>query len=188
MAMFRTGLSIFVSLVHSRTASYPINIESSIYSRLDAIFGPATVIIASEKHNRSSSIATTVSSNITPWDDEDNQVTDTPGDEISYPMQAMGRPSPNRKDSDIQIHSMGRVDPRRNDSDSESRVGIVAAGTGAIVDVRAGYDLLEEIKVPGDFDERVFDEAFKSVRYTVWTETWQRYRVWLRRRGSEGSV
>ena len=178
MAMFRIGLSISVSLVHSRTASYPINIESSIYSRLDAIFGPATVIIASKKHNRSSSIATTVSSNITPWDDEDNQATDTPGDEISYPMQAMGRPSPNRKDSDIQIHSMGRVDPRRNDSDNESREGIVAAGAGNIVDVRAGYDLWEEIKVPGDFDERVFDEAFKSVRYMVWTETWQRYRVW----------
>ena len=188
MAMFRIGLSIFVSLVHSRTASYPINIESSIYSRLDAIFGPATVIIASKKHKRSSSIATTVSSNITPWDDEDNQATDTPGDEISYPMQALGRPSPNRKDSDIKIHSMGRIDPRRNNSDNESREGIFTAGAGDIVDVRAGYDLLEEIKVPGDFDERVFDEAFKSVRYTVWTETWQRYRVWSRRRGSEGSV
>ncbi|KAL2052409.1 hypothetical protein ABVK25_007281 [Lepraria finkii] len=83
IAMFRVRLSIFVSLVHSRMASYPINIESRIYSRLDASFGPAIVIIASNKHNRSSSIATTVS-NITPWDDEDKQATDTAGDEISY--------------------------------------------------------------------------------------------------------
>lgn len=36
-------------------------------------------------------------------------------------------------------------------------------------------DPLEGVKVPGEFDERVFDAAFKSVRFMVWTETWQRY-------------
>ena len=45
-------------------------------------------------------------------------------------MQAMGRFSPNRKDSGIQIRSMGRVDPRRKDSDNESREGVVAMGAG----------------------------------------------------------
>lgn len=46
-------------------------------------------------------------------------------------------------------------------------------------------DPLEGVNVPGEFDERVFDRAFQSVRYMVWTETWQRYMRW---KGREGSV
>ena len=100
MAMFRIGLSIFVSIAHSRTASYPINIESSIYNRLDSIFGPATAIIAGEKRGRSPSIATPISPSVTPWDEQDNQAhLAAPGDEISYPMQVMGGTSPPRKKS-----------------------------------------------------------------------------------------
>lgn len=59
-------------------------------------------------------------------------------------------------------------------------------GAGAN-DVDGGLrrDPLEGVKVPGEFDERVFDAAFKSVRYMVWTETWQRYMSWKRSSGSE---
>jgi hypothetical protein len=35
--MFRVALAIYVALVHCQTASYPINVESHIYTRLDAI-------------------------------------------------------------------------------------------------------------------------------------------------------
>ncbi len=179
-AMFRIGLSIFVSLVHSGTASYPINIESSIYAQLDKIFGPATALVASAKRSRSPSIATAVSSNITPWDDPvDNSSTDIHEDanggyfgntESSYPMRPMSRKSSGNESSEHIVHV------REND---------VGAGAGG---VDGGSDPLEGVKVPGEFDERVFDAAFKSVRFMVWTETWQRFMQWKRSSGSEMGV
>lgn len=36
-------------------------------------------------------------------------------------------------------------------------------------------DLIQGVNIPSEFDEKVFDAAFKSIRYMVWTETWQRY-------------
>ena len=39
-------------------------------------------------------------------------------------------------------------------------------------------DPFEGVKVPADFDETVFDAAFNSVKYMVWTGTWQRYMTW----------
>lgn len=186
-AMFRIGLSIFVSLVHSGTASYPINIESHIYAHLDAIFGPATALVASAKSaSRSPSIAS--SSKITPWDDPaDDSTTDIHdehnttknnntknnnggyfGSQNSYPMRAMS----GRKSS--------------GNESSERIVTVQESDLGAGADTPDGRrDPLEGVKVPGDFDERVFDAAFKSVRFMVWTETWQRYMRWKRGSGSE---
>ena len=177
-AMFRIGLSIFVSLVHSGTASYPINIESNVYAHLDKIFGPATALVASAKRSRSPSIATPVSSKITPWDDpaDNNSSTDIHDDanagyfdnaESSYPMRALSRKSTGNESSEHIV----RV--REND---------VGAGVGG-GDGRG--DPLEGVKVPGDFDERVFDAAFRSVRFMVWTETWQRFTLWKRSSGTE---
>lgn len=182
-AMFRVGLSIFVSLVHSGTASYPINIESNIYAHLDHIFGPATALVATTKSSRSPSIATPVSSSkITPWDDpadstitadhEDTSAgyfTTAENNNTSYPMQPMGRKSRGNESSEHIVDV------------SENEVG--AGGVNART-----ADPLEGVKVPGGFDERVFDAAFKSVRFMVWTETWQRYMHWKRREGSEIGV
>lgn len=180
-AMFRAGLSIFVSLVHSGTASYPINIESNIYAHLDQIFGPATALVASAKSaSRSPSIATPLSSSkITPWDDpadtadhEDagaGYFSNPENNTSSYPMRPLGRSSSGNESSE---HI---VDVRGND--------VGAGGVNARND-----DPLEGVKVPGEFDERVFDAAFKSVRFMVWTETWQRYMHWRRREGSEIGV
>lgn len=205
-AMFRVALSIFVSLVHDGTASYPINIESHIYSRLSAIFGPATARIASVKHSSSrfsSSIATPVSSKITPWDDpagadsstaenEDAGVVvgyfgtgDGDGDadnhihihsdHHSYPMRAM---SGNRKGSSGNESSEHIVKTREDRGDGDG-------GVDGYDDDVARADPLEGVGVPGEFDERVFDAAFRSVRFMVWSETWQRYMHWKRNSGSE---
>lgn len=51
----------------------------------------------------------------------------------------------------------------------------------------AGADVLEGVKVPAEFDDRVFDAAFRSVRFMVWSETWQRYMQW-RRSSGEGTA
>lgn len=177
-AMFRVGLSIFVSLVHDGTASYPINIESNIYTQLDRIFGPATALVASAKEaSRSPSIATPVSSKITPWDDPAESTTEIQEDASggyfgnvengSYPMHAMSRKSSGNESSEHIV----RV--------KESELGVGAGGVDG-----GRSDPLEGVKVPGEFDERVFDAAFKSVRFMVWTETWQRYMLWRRSSGS----
>lgn len=182
-AMFRLGLSIFVSLVHSGTASYPINIESNIYNQLDLVFGPATALVATAKAPRSPSIATTGSSKITPWDDPaDDATIDAPADDANnasyygsglnnieneYPMRAiLSRKSSGNESSEHIVHQR----------DYDLGGAGVAGSFG---------DPLDGVKVPGEFDERVFDAAFKSVRFMVWTETWQRFMRW---KGREGSV
>lgn len=169
--MFRIALSIFVSLVHARTANYPINIESVIYAHLDAIFGPATTLVASEKHSRSASIVAGESSNVTPWDEPPAERDDN-GRE-SYPMHAMGgnttpsHPTP----------TLRRESPGNESQEHIVQVTTVVNNNGSTGGV-GGADPLEGVKVPAEFDERVFDAAFKSVRYMVWTETWQRYMAW----------
>ena len=98
------------------------------------------------------------------------------------------------------MQSLSRAKLVHTDSGNNTSEGIVAAKVGDVVDVTACNDPWEitdtktaddpwdKVKVPVDFDENVFDEAFKSVRYMVWTETWQRYRRWLSREGRESTV
>lgn len=173
--MFRIGLSIFISLIHSATASYPINIEFVIYKRLNAIFGPATTMVARPSLSRSASIATATSSCITPWDEpQDHDGAVSSGDENlslenSFPMHSMGS-------GGLSTPSSAKV---KGNESSEHIVSVRAGETEGVAE-GVGVDPLHGVTVPGDFDERVFDAAFKSVRYMVWTETWQRYQAWRR--------
>lgn len=178
-AMFRMALSIFISLIHARTASYPINIESVIYARLDSIFGPATTLVAREKKLGSTSIATRTSSDITPWDEPRGE-----GDECgkgSYPMHPVGRNTPPPPHPTFS----------RKGQDSESQEHIIQVTMAFNLDGSidpggvGGPDPLQGVKVPAEFDETVFDGAFQSVRYMVWTETWQRY---MNRKGKLGGA
>lgn len=61
-------------------------------------------------------------------------------------------------------------------ADHDSNGGLVAEEGGE-------EDPLEGFEVPADFDEQVFNAAFMSVRYMVWTETWQRYMAWKNKGG-----
>ena len=172
--MFRVGLSIFVSLVHSRTASYPINIESTIYNRLDAIFGPATALVAVErKGHRSPSIASG-NSNPTPWDEPSNPIEDESAP--AYPMQAMNA------HRSLSRPGTGRRHNIATDS-CEHIIELSLAESGGENNRGREKDPLDGVKVPADFDEAVFNAAFQSVRYMVWTETWQRFMAWKNKGG-----
>ncbi|KAL9096000.1 MAG: hypothetical protein Q9163_006468, partial [Psora crenata] len=151
LTMFREALSIFVGLVHSETANYPINIESPIYARLEAIFGQATALAARPQRR---STASTPISQVTPWDEPTESVDDTPAQ--TFPMRPM-------------LSTM----PTRALTDRESKEHIIPKnGSSTSFDPLFGYP------VPTEFDAHVFDAAFKSVKYMVWTETWQRYMNW----------
>ncbi|KAM0804135.1 hypothetical protein BDR22DRAFT_781967, partial [Usnea florida] len=121
MAMFRAALSIYVTLVHSETASYPINIESPVYAKLESIFGAPTKLVASRRN--SDSPLTPISS-VTPWDEP--------------PSEPLAEEHIIALDENFQ-------------------------------------DSLAGFQIPAEFDEHVFDAAFKSIKYMVWSETWQRY-------------
>lgn len=158
MTTFRAALSIYVSLVHADTARYPINIESPIYAKLHSIFGAAAKLVAIA---RPSSPATPVSA-VTPWDEPADpitsvQVTDSKSED--YPMQSMPpRSSSLSNDSSEHIicldEPIGPTDP---------------------TDPLAGFQISQE------FNAHVFDEAFSSIKYMVWTWTWQRYMTWKNR-------
>ena len=62
-------------------------------------------------------------------------------------------------------------------------MGIDHDSNGGLTAGTEEKDPLEGVKVPGDFDETVFNPAFQSVRYMVWTETWQRYMSWKNKGG-----
>ena len=49
-------------------------------------------------------------------------------------------------------------------------------------------DPLQGLQISADFDEKVFDAAYRSIRYMVWTETWQRYMNLKRRSASAMTV
>lgn len=165
MSMFRAGLSIYVSLVHSSTASYPINIESPIYARLHSIFGAATELVASRKSIES---PTTPISAVTPWDEPPN-LDDVPpvGNVLDanemYAMRSMTLSIP----------------PTRRSLRNESSEHIIP-----LDDLGDAHDALASFQIPREFDERVFDAAYKSIKYMVWTETWQRYMTMKRGSGS----
>ena len=157
MGMFRAALSIYVTLVHSDTASYPINIESPIYAKLESIFGAATKLVASRRNSESPS---TPISSVTPWDEPQSE----PLVEVSmlessdtYPMRHMSLSTP----------------PARRSIDNNSREHIIPLDDDP-------QDSLAGFKIPAEFGEHVFDAAFKSIKYMVWSETWQRYMNWKR--------
>lgn len=170
--MFHDGLKMFIELIHSGTANYPINIESPIYQHLDRIFGPATAKVATPTSSRSASI-TTGTSAVTPWDDppdNDGPVlfgNGNPFPEHAFPMQSMASHGHSRSPS---ARIQGKI------TGNESAEHIVLCGACKKVNT----SIMSGVKPPTEFDEKVFDAAFQSIRYMVWTETWQRYQNWKR--------
>ena len=158
MDMFRAALSIYVTLVHSDTASYPINIESSIYAKLEFVFGIATKLVASR---RNSEAPLTPISSVTPWDEPlqdpmaESPTLESPGE--TYPMRNMSLSTP----------------PARRSIDNDSRAHIISLDDDP-------QDFFGSLQVPAEFDRHIFNAAFKSIKYMVWSETWQRYMNWKR--------
>lgn len=159
LRMFRCALNIYLSLVHTSTASYPINIESHIYAHLEKIFGSAATLVAT----RRSGTPSTPTSAVTPWDEPLEQIessNDPTGE--SYHMGVMMLSTP----------------PTRLSNTNESCEHIVS-----LDDPTNPLDPLATVQIPAEFDMGCFDAAQKSIKYMVWTETWQRFMAWKRSSG-----
>lgn len=150
--MYRAAVNIFVTLIESRTANYPVNLESPIYNALSIIFGEATNMVASKRTNSMSSVPSVV----TPWDDPADDTTmilGKPESEVIHMVTMLPTPSMQKSTSDAGSVCIGSISEVRPDVD----------------------DPLTNFDVPKDFNPKVFDDAYHSVKYMVWCETWQRY-------------
>ncbi len=173
-SLFRTALSIFISLVHTETAAYPINIEFPIYAKLDAIFGAATTLVASTTSSRRSNSTTSTprKSAVAPWE-EPAPISPTTTNEHEHEHEC-------DEGDDFQMHAMPITRPSSSHHSSEHIIPVPASPR----DEHDPHDPLADFQVPADFNENVFDDAYKSIRHMVWTETWQRFMQWKRSSGS----
>ena len=179
-SLFRTALSIFISLVHTETAAYPINIESPIYAKLDALFGAATTLVAStnRRSNRRSNSTTSTSpgkSAVAPWEEPNAPISPTTMNEHEQEL------IPDDGDEEFQMSAMPTTRPSSSHHSSEHIIPAVSASAGH--GQHDPNDPLAGFQVPADFNESVFDDAYKSIRHMVWTETWQRFMQWKRSSG-----
>ena len=174
-SLFRTALSIFISLVHTETAAYPINIESPVYAKLDAIFGAATTLVASTASSRRSNSTTLTrdKSAVAPWEEPASiSGTTTNEDEDEHERD---------EGDEFQMHAMPITRPSSSHHSDEHIMPVSASSPGHEHDP---HDLLADFQIPAAFNENVFDDAYKSIRHMVWTETWQRFMQWKRSSGS----
>ena len=184
-SLFRTALSIFVSLVHTETAAYPINIESPIYAKLDAIFGAATTLVAStnRRSRRSNSTISTrpgSKSAVAPWEEPTGPISPTTMNEHDQDLIP-----DDDGDDGFRMHAMmPTTRPSSSHHSSEHIIPDVSASSSSGQHGHDPHDPLAEFSVPAGFNESVFDDAYKSIRHMVWTETWQRFMQWKRSSGS----
>ena len=161
--MFREALRIYVNLVESSTAKYPINIESPVYAAMDAVFHEAVALVA---YRRAGSICSTPSSAVTPWDEPEED-----------PMSKLTASQDNMKKSPrvsvIRMKSMITFNMDANES--SEHINPKLAGDGDEDDIT---DPLHNFFVPEAFNAHVFDQAYFSIKFMVWSETWQRFMAW----------
>ena len=152
--MFRAALNVYLNLVYDKTAMYPINVESPIYQHLHKTFGAAAEIMALAKRG---SVHSSPNSIVTPWDEP----LETDGHSIALESEAvLVLPPPST-----------RLGPQFDSN--ESALHMISPDMPL-----NPLDPLAGVSAPVNFNECVFEAAFKSIKYMVWTETWQRYMQW----------
>ena len=157
--MFRVGLGIYIYLVNPSTAPFPINIESAVMTDLKSMFGTAAALVASEPG--ASQKKTSVSAEIAPWEHMEPSSQIAPWN-FQYP--------PGSSDLNNDLLPMLPV--------SRSTAAGSISSTNQILrllDRQNFIDALAKFIVPVDFDETVFNVAYKSIAYMVWTGTWKNY-------------
>lgn len=154
--LFDLALEVYMSSVHAKTTEFPINIEHKIRRELDNIFEVA----ASERRPYRDSMDS--------FEDESMQDPFRPHSvELTLPKNVRGILE--RADSE----DMGVT--LNNDSQEE----MVSSTKEFVFEsnpcVRPPVKRTKAARVIPNFDENVFDEAEKSIKYLVLTNTWQKF-------------
>jgi hypothetical protein len=146
--LFHQAVDIYIDNVSEKLAEFPINIEGSIRSRLDAAFSPALVKLQTTGM-QANAAAMESFDDVTPFAKNDSV-----GD---FPLSPLRSPS-----SQVFKHEM------RNQT-SQSTLGQRMSGEAS---KEVDNELYASVV---DFDERVFDSAENSIKYLVVTNTWRKF-------------
>lgn len=160
-ALYDMALEIYVSSVHEKSASFPINIESKIKRDLDAVFEAAA---SDRRPYRDDSTAD-------PFTDRsvhDPFTTPPRPQSIDLPLPRSLRGILERADSDDTEPTLRNGSQDDMGSTKELMFEVNPC-------VRPPVRRAEAAKLISAFDEHVFDEAEKSIKYLVLTNTWQKF-------------
>ena len=152
---FSIATDIFDRCVSLQTSQFPINIESHVYTELNAMFGRDVVASSSVVAPFADrwSVATIAALTRTSDKYTTNDKPVRPG-----PIPTAGK------------KGISAFNNKNNINNTERRGGDLGGSTSSefILSTRAN-------SVPHGFDINVFDKAERSVKYMVFTNTWARY-------------
>lgn len=151
--LYDLALEIYISSVHEKTAEFPINIESKIKRELDIFFEVA----ASERRPyRDDSIAD-------PFKDcSPHDPFQTTSVELTVPKNLR---------SILERANTDETEPTLNNSSQED----ILPSKELMFDANPCVRPPVKRAIVAGFDEHVFDEAEKSIKYLVLTNTWQKF-------------
>ena len=145
--LFNIAVEIYATSVSTKTADFPVNVESKIRSSLEAMFGPAVIGM---KHL------------------EENIV--DPFNHHSFGSIGLEPPKPPQSKLDYDF-TEPRIDS--NHTASESQENFIPSVKGDLDVIPEAPESAADI--PSSFDEYVFAEAEASVKYMVITNTWPKF-------------
>ena len=145
--LFNIAVEIFATSIHTKTADFPINVESKIRTKLEAMFGPAVVGIRHLEQNI-----------VDPFN--------------HHSFGSIGLEPTKSPQSDVNgIGEFRGVDSYRTASDSQEH--FLPPGKGDLDVIPEAPETAADI--PASFDEHAFDEAETSIKYMVITNTWPKF-------------
>lgn len=162
--MFRMAVDIYTTCVLDTTSEFPINIDHSIRTALDAIFGPAIPGIKQRTSGESD--------NRSPWDIDMNELEKAPiqaeVQRITLSREASDDSVQNLWSSKIKSVKTHIIKASAYDEDEDERP--IFAPHPATAPLGASRARIR----PG-FDGTVFDDAEASIKYLVLTNTWRKF-------------
>lgn len=146
--LFHQAVDIYIDNVSEKLAEFPINIEGSIRSRLDAVFSPALAKLQATGM-QANAAAVEPFGDVTPFP--------TNGSAGDFPLSPLRSPS-----SQVFKHKM------RNQTSQSTLGQRISCEFSKEVDNELYASVV-------DFDERIFDSAENSIKYLVMTNTWMKF-------------
>lgn len=146
--LFNIGVEIFATSVHTKTASFPVNVESKVRSQLEAVFGAS--VIGIKQHDAHV---------VDPFNHDAVGGIGLESPKAVLPKFEYDVPEPRYSDS---IYTAS--DSQENFVlGTKPDLGVIPEAPETAADIPAG------------FGENVFDEAEASVKYMVITNTWPKF-------------
>ena len=184
LQLFKIAVEIYAAYVDIDTAEFPINIESQIYLSLRGFFGEAAKYL-----DRPVSKNTTM-----PFMDRDREnhivVHDFNIESSSYSYDktqfaSQRLPSTSSSSGVRDIKTPFASDDTRSFFHQGSNDELAQARNGTLP---IGLWVPDDVFVPADFGARSFDEAEKSIKYLVFTNTWPKFVDANRRDRRDGRI